>query len=152
MEKARVPQGRGGIRVIGGVKVIDSSYNSNPGSLETTLDFLGSLSGKKVAVLGDMLELGEKERDAHLRAGEKAGRMGLSYIAFVGKRMEEAYLGATKPGLISPDKARMFLSPRDALLWAFQKCGEGDYLLVKGSHSLGLSEALGKLAEEWKDD
>lgn len=67
------PAGRLGLRDIGGLKIIDDSYNANPLSMEYGLRYLKEISsGRKVAILGSMAELGENEVDYHKQVGSAA--------------------------------------------------------------------------------
>ena len=60
-----IPSGRGNVRKAGGVVLVDDSYNANPVSMRYALEALGTAEGQKVAILGEMLELGEEGRVMH---------------------------------------------------------------------------------------
>jgi UDP-N-acetylmuramoyl-tripeptide--D-alanyl-D-alanine ligase len=78
--------------------VLQDCYNANPDSMERSLEFCASVShkGKKIFVLGDMLELGAESHAAHAHAGELAARKGASMIVFIGTEMSAAYAEAEK--------------------------------------------------------
>jgi UDP-N-acetylmuramyl pentapeptide synthase len=137
-----LPEGRGRIIEMDGVSLINDSYNANPGSMEASLNFLKTLSGKKGAILGDMLELGKCEKEEHFSLGERAAALGLEFLAFVGPLSISSLEGAVKTKLISKDKIKHFLDPMEAVKWAWSQSDKGYFLLVKGSHSIGLDKAI----------
>ena len=62
--------------------LIDDCYNANPVSMRAALDLLASAATRKVAVLGDMFELGEKEREMHRQTGAYAAECGIDAVTF----------------------------------------------------------------------
>jgi UDP-N-acetylmuramoyl-tripeptide--D-alanyl-D-alanine ligase len=83
-------RGRMELVMVGGLTVLDDTYNANPESMAAALETLGKLAaqktaGRPVAVLGDMLELGEGSTDAHREVGRTAGRLGLDVLIVVGQ-------------------------------------------------------------------
>jgi UDP-N-acetylmuramoyl-tripeptide--D-alanyl-D-alanine ligase len=121
------------LRLRGGVTVIDDCYNANPMSMRAALDDLAATAGdgRRVAVLGDMLELGPRERAYHAEIGAHAADVGLDLLVAVGPRsaaMEAAFGGETH---VVPDAdAAAALVP--GLL------APGDTVLVKASRGIGL--------------
>ena len=127
-----------------GVTLIDDCYNANPMSMRAALDDLARIArearhGRRLAILGDMLELGPGERQFHLDVGRRAGEVGVDVLVTVGplaRAMADGYRGevhavndaaeaaAVVPGLLQRD----------------------DFVLVKGSRGVGLElvcQALG---------
>jgi UDP-N-acetylmuramoyl-tripeptide--D-alanyl-D-alanine ligase len=76
----------------GGVRAINDAYNANPGSMRSTLAVLAALPGRRVAVLGDMLELGPDEAILHDEVARAAVDAGLDLVVLVGPRMSAARL------------------------------------------------------------
>jgi UDP-N-acetylmuramoyl-tripeptide--D-alanyl-D-alanine ligase len=115
------------------VTVIDDCYNANPMSMRAALDDLAATAGdgRRVAVLGDMLELGPEEAAYHAEIGAHAANVGVDVLLAVGPRSvatAAAFGGETHP---APDAATAAaLAP--GLLQA------GDTVLVKGSRGVGL--------------
>jgi UDP-N-acetylmuramoyl-tripeptide--D-alanyl-D-alanine ligase len=72
LEQARVPLRLQVHRAKGGGTILDDTYNASPASVAAALDLLGELPGRRVAVLGDMAELGAAEREGHLATGRRA--------------------------------------------------------------------------------
>src|ERR671929_193973 len=122
------------IELPGGIVVVNDCYNANPMSMRAALDDLAaSAAGRRVAVLGDMLELGPGEREFHAQAGADARRAGVDVLVTVGERAREMAAGYDGRGAVHavPDAgAAAALVP--ALL------RPGDVVLVKGSRGVGL--------------
>jgi UDP-N-acetylmuramoyl-tripeptide--D-alanyl-D-alanine ligase len=102
--------GRLGISEVGGVTVIDDTYNANPESMRAALDVLVSLAphAGRVAVLGGMLELGTHSADRHLALGALVARVGVSHLIAVGPHAEGIARGARAAGL---SEARVLYVP-----------------------------------------
>lgn len=85
------PEGmRNRIERIGGALVIDDAYNANPVSMQAALHTLAALGGTRIAVLGDMLELGASEAEAHRDVLHEALRLGIDRILVTGPRISAA--------------------------------------------------------------
>lgn len=109
--------------------IIDDCYNANPTSTKAGLDTLSKLSGRRIAILGDMKELGKDELDLHREVGAYAKEVGIDMLVAVGPLSEAtaegfgegAYYAATVERCI--DRIKRYLQP-------------GDTILVKASHSM----------------
>jgi UDP-N-acetylmuramoyl-tripeptide--D-alanyl-D-alanine ligase len=120
----------------GGVTLIDGCYNANPMSTLAALEDLTQTvertpGARSVAVLGDMRELGPRERDFHLQLGEEAGRSGVELLVTVGPlagAMAERFDGEVRT---LPDAAK-------AAEVVPELVRPGDIVLVKGSLAVGL--------------
>lgn len=128
---------RGGIIFLaGGVTLVDDSYNSNPRALESVLKILPSLpAGRKVAVLGDMLELGSSAKDFHRRAGETAAKGHWDILVTVGPLARFFAEGAETAGM---DKSRIhsFKDADEAAENINAIIKDNDLVLVKGSRGI----------------
>lgn len=122
------------IELPGPVLVIDDCYNANPMSMRAALDDLASAgppSGRRLAVLGDMLELGEQEQRFHAEIGDYATRQGIDVLVTVGPRAV-AMAGSFRGLLyVTPDAAAATALVREIV-------APGDTVLVKGSRGVGL--------------
>ena len=143
LESFEGPKGRFHVVQRGGLTVIDDSYNANPESMAAGLKTLKShyQNRKMVLVLGDMLELGDAEKEAHQDLGRQAAGLLPSYLVTVGKRSEETHKAAIAAGLeasraihcsVVDEAVDKFLLVRD----------KADLLYVKGSNSIGLSKLV----------
>lgn len=135
---------------IGKIRVINDSYNANPISMEKALETLKSIgaSGRKVAVLGDMLELGEKASDFHLEVGRKAARSGVDCLVVVGALARLIGEGAREAGM-SSDQVLTFDRNEQVSLFLLENLRDGDLLLVKGSRKMKTEEVVLSLKTQY---
>jgi UDP-N-acetylmuramoyl-tripeptide--D-alanyl-D-alanine ligase len=137
---------RGQIVRAGGVTIVDDSYNASPGSVTAALDLLGGLPGRRVAVLGEMLELGEGHVAGHLEVGEAAAGVA-DLLVVVGDEAIAIADGARDAGL-DPAKV-LFAHDRDAALDVLRpRLREGDVVLVKASRGIALDLLVDALRAE----
>ncbi len=119
-----------------GIVLIDDSYNSNPRAVEAALRSYGRLPARRrIAVLGDMLELGEGSATYHEQAGECAAREGWDILAAVGPLAGRTAAGARRAGR-GGDAVLEFATSCEATPAILALLGEGDLVLVKGSRGL----------------
>jgi len=129
--------GRIHIRQASGMLVIDDTYNAAPESMDAALALLARAPGnRRVAVLGDMLELGSLSVEAHLRVG-RAAAASADRLLLVGEMAEVLAKGATDGGL-APERITSFPDPKALLAALKDELRNGDAILVKGSRALGL--------------
>ena len=137
---------RGQIVRAGGVTVVDDSYNASPGSVRAALDLLGGLPGRRVAVLGEMLELGEGHTAGHLDVGEVAAGVA-DLLVVVGDEAIAIADGARDAGM-DPSKV-LLVHDRDAALDTLRpRLREGDVVLVKASRGIALDLLVDALRAE----
>jgi UDP-N-acetylmuramoyl-tripeptide--D-alanyl-D-alanine ligase len=122
-----------------GATVLDDSYNAAPISVLAALDVLAEHDGRRVAILGDMLELGEVEADGHRRVGERAATASDLLIA-VGPRGRMIGQAAASAGL----KDVRYADTGDAV--DFQPTAH-DLVLVKASHGMRLDRVVERLID-----
>ncbi len=135
---------RGSILTVDNKTIIDESYNSNPEALKKTLSWIDIEYGKnKIAVLGDMLELGEKEKKYHFDVGLFFAKLGFSKLITVGKLSEEIANGAKKGGFPS-DNIISIVNVKDAVKSIGNIMNEA-VILFKSSRDSGLNEIVEKL-------
>ena len=137
---------------VGGTQIVDDSYNSSPASAVAALDFLAALPGRRVAVLGDMLELGQYEEDGHLRVGARAAAV-VQQLLTVGPRARLIAEAAQRAGLPASsihtvDDSLAAIPVRRTLLQP------SDVVLIKGSRSMRMEQIVAALrvAEPLPDD
>ena len=130
------------------IKLIDDSYNSNPAALESALKGLKSLPAKrKIAVLGDMLELGKKEVEYHFQAGKQAAQSGWDILIAVGPLSRRMAEGALSAGM-REDQMFTFKDSEQAAKEIGPLLKEGDLVLVKGSRGIHTDKIVKELRQK----
>jgi len=144
LSRVKVPENRMQIRTVRGMKVVFDCYNANPDSLQNALTlFQKENSSRKIAVLGDMAELGKDRVKYHQNAGRMVKRCGFTVLITIGRLGREIAKGAKKAGM---KDCFSFLS-LDPLLKIIRKLiKRGDLVLVKGSRVMKMEKILEKLA------
>jgi UDP-N-acetylmuramoyl-tripeptide--D-alanyl-D-alanine ligase len=127
-----------------GIVLVNDCYNANPVSMRAALSHLASLEGeRRIAVLGEMAELGPGAAGYHREVGESTRAEGIDLLIGVGEPARD----------YGPDE--LLGTPEEAAEWLAAQVEPGDTILVKGSRSAGLeavAETLGELLESPNDD
>jgi len=123
---------------LGWITLLDDTYNANPDSLLAALETLKDTEGRKVAVIGDMHELGRGAKEAHVEAGRRAASLGVDIIVAVGAMAAEVASGAVEGG--APEGRVFVFEDKTAALGALsgEILQDGDVVLVKASRAAGL--------------
>lgn len=133
------------------IVLIDDSYNSNPKALETALRSFAELPARrKVAVLGDMLELGEAEIRFHEEAGRFVVQNGWNILVTIGRLGRRMAAAALAVGM-RPDRVFSFMTSDEAADKIFSLLDEGDLILVKGSRGIQTEKIVEKIKETLKE-
>jgi len=132
-------KGRMGLIRSGGLTVLDDTYNANPESMGSALRTLKEAAGRKIAVLGDMLELGAAAEAEHAGVGRLAAELGVDVLVAIGSSSETTAEGARRAGL---KDVFSFGSKKNALELLKRILHEGDTVLVKGSRGVALEEVV----------
>ncbi|MDX6805598.1 UDP-N-acetylmuramoylalanyl-D-glutamyl-2,6-diaminopimelate--D-alanyl-D-alanine ligase [Terrihabitans rhizophilus] len=133
----QAPQGRGQrhtLNLVGGQAVLlDESYNANPASMRAAIALLGATNGRRIAVLGDMLELGDASEDMHRGLAETllAAKVDLVFTAGRAMRALHEELPEARRGGWAATSSELQPQVLDAVR-------AGDALMIKGSHSSGM--------------
>ncbi len=132
----------------GGITILDDCYNASPASMEAALATLAGLkessSGRAIAVLGDMLELGAFEEEAHRVLGRKA-RESVELAAFFGPRSLHSFKEFSSSS--SSSSSAHFTEIDPLLTWLKPHLAAGDVLLVKGSRGMKLERVVDALSK-----
>lgn len=134
-----LPAGRSRTEAIAGIDVLDETYNASPEAVLAALDLLAARPGRRFAVLGTMLELGEQSLSLHRRVAERAAVLGLDGLVIVDGGAEGAAMAAEASGLARIARvatAAEALAPLQAWLQP------GDQLLLKASRGVALERLL----------
>lgn len=127
--------------------ILDDCYNANPASMKAGLNVLGDALGRKVAILGDMFELGEEERQMHGEIGSYAARSGADVLVFIGKLSEYAYESALVARGEEQTGVHYFPGLEQALEGIPKLLRRGDAILVKASHGMHFEKIVASLKE-----
>jgi UDP-N-acetylmuramoyl-tripeptide--D-alanyl-D-alanine ligase len=124
-----------------GATVLDDSYNASPQSMLAALDLLGELPGRRIALLGEMRELGAAEEEGHRQVGERAAACA-DLVLVLGERARPLYEAAQTTGAA---EVRFLTSTQEAAPVLRDELQPGDYLLVKASRAVGLESVVDAL-------
>ncbi|MEX0800375.1 MAG: UDP-N-acetylmuramoyl-tripeptide--D-alanyl-D-alanine ligase [Dehalococcoidia bacterium] len=125
-----------------GYTIIDDTYNASPPAMIAALDLLSDLPGRRVALLGEMRELGDDEADGHRRVGERAAACA-DLVLVVGERARPLYEAAAS----GQAEARYLDSVEAATSALRDELRPGDHLLVKASRAVGLESVVEALVK-----
>ncbi|HCV42862.1 MAG TPA: UDP-N-acetylmuramoyl-tripeptide--D-alanyl-D-alanine ligase, partial [Bacteroidetes bacterium] len=128
---------------LGDVSVINDTYNANPDSMISALRTLAStkVSGKKIAVLADMRELGERGKEEHAGVGREAARLGIDYVLTYGDLAREIHRAVSSPGALHYDQKNVLAE------YLAELVTPGDMVLVKGSRGMKMEDIVTFLEE-----
>jgi UDP-N-acetylmuramoyl-tripeptide--D-alanyl-D-alanine ligase len=134
------------MKTIHGVQFIDDSYNANPDSTKAALRTLAELEtdGRRIAVLGQMLELGSESRRGHQEVGQVAASLGINRLIALGEGSAEIALGAEAAGLTNCQVVATAVEAAELLC---EGTRPGDLVLVKGSRSARTERVLEEFAK-----
>jgi UDP-N-acetylmuramoyl-tripeptide--D-alanyl-D-alanine ligase len=134
------------IRQIGGVQFIDDSYNANPDSMKAALRTLVELDadGKRIAVLGEMRELGKESARGHREVGETAAELGVDQLIAIGDMGAAIAEAAQQAGL---EKTAAVGSISEAAEMLTEITAPGDLVLIKGSRTARTERVLEEFAK-----
>ena len=131
---------------IWGFRVLDDSYNANPQSVAAGVKAMVELAGirRKVLVLGDMAELGERSAKLHHETGKMAGEAGCDVVLAYGKYASQVVSGAIAAG-VPDENAQAHEHLMDLVEAAFDLIEDNDVVLVKGSRATRMERVVAAL-------
>lgn len=132
-------KGRMEVLRVGGLTVLDDTYNANPESVASALRTLGKAEGRRVAVLGDMLELGPASKAEHREAGRLAGMLGIEIVVAVGSFAADLVEGAASAGVRGSYGFNNRQEAESSLAGILR---QGDTVLVKGSRGMQMEKTV----------
>lgn len=135
------------IKEINGVQFLDDSYNANPDSMKAALQTLVKLDadGKKIAVLGEMRELGTETERGHEEVGEAAAAFGIDHLIGIGEMGAIISRAAEKAGL---EKSNVVGSTSEAAELLLEIAAPGDLILIKGSRLARTEDVIEAFAKQ----
>lgn len=142
IESVQAVGGRSHIMALVEYTVIDDCYNANPVSMCAAIDLLKMAESRKVAVLGDMFELGTDSDQMHAKVGAYAAEQGVDVILCVGENSKHMYDAATLAK--TENQQVQYFATRDEMIAQLPKILiKGDTILVKASHGMGFDKVVG---------
>ena len=144
LEAARPIKGRCLWRQAGSIRLLDDTYNANPGSMRAALETLEAGAGptRRIVVLGDMLELGDIAEGAHRDLGRAVAGSGAAEFVGVGHDMRWAVEAAREAGLPESHHTTTF---EDTVALLLKRLAPGDAVLVKGSRGMRMERVVDAL-------
>jgi UDP-N-acetylmuramoyl-tripeptide--D-alanyl-D-alanine ligase len=143
LRTAKLTKGRLERKMVRGICILDDSYNASPESMVAALETLGEIQGRRIAVLGQMNELGAESERGHRRVGEAVAREKIDCLITVGGIASGIAVAAREHGVrhaLTPDTT----GEAAALLKSLAR--KGDTVLIKGSRSVKMETILEELA------
>ena len=141
--------GRSNIVECGNITIIDDCYNANPVSMKAALDMLALAEGRRIAILGDMGELGERQETYHAEVGAYAVEKRVTALVCVGRLSKAMYQSAcrVKERKLSNTVVLYYESLEDLLeeMKSGKSFSENTAILVKASHSMQFSKIVERL-------
>ena len=136
------------VHLEGGKTLINDAYNANPRSMDLALETLAEMKGKgrAIAVLGDMLELGDFTEEAHQQLGEKIKELSIDLLLTMGEKAPLVVESAIRHGF-EPKRTRVVESHSKAISILKEVIQEGDWILVKGSRRMAMEKIVEGLTE-----
>ena len=131
------------VRASSGAMILDDTYNASPKSMLADLNLLEEMAGRKIAVLGDMLELGQYEEQGHQKVGIRAAEVA-DVLVTVGKLGQLIARAAAEVGL-KDEKIHSFLDCDEARDFLQDFLNENDVVLVKGSRGMRMDKIVAAL-------
>ncbi len=137
MRIVRLPEGR---------IILDDCYNANPQSVTAALEVLAKTAcDRRVAVLGDMGELGSLTEQAHYNMGALAAMLGIDFVAAIGAKAVKIADGTAQSG----GEVVHFATKEEAIAELKEQLGPGTAMLVKASHAMHFGELVDQLREAY---
>ena len=142
---------RGAVRRLRGITLVDDSYNSSPSALRRALEVIAhdTEASRKVAVLGEMLELGDHSVRLHEECGRAAAAAGVSLLFAIGGEPARGLASAAVAAGLTPAGVLYFRTSDEASTVVASSVGAGDVVLVKGSRGIRTDIVADRLAAEF---
>jgi UDP-N-acetylmuramoyl-tripeptide--D-alanyl-D-alanine ligase len=139
------------LRLPGGITLVDDSYNSSPAALKKSLETIAAATGsaRKIAVLGEMLELGAHAERLHAECGRAAAEAGLELLIAVGGDPARTLAGAARAAGMDASAVIHVGTSAEAADVAIQRVRPGDLVLVKGSRGIRTDVVVDRLKAEF---
>lgn len=146
-------KGRFQMERLGGITIIDDSYNANPASVRAALETLSQVAqpGHRIAALGDMLELGHQEAEAHREIGALAGQC-VDKLYLLGPLMGKYAAAAAEEAGLQPQSIQVCTDQRQIAEYLHKSLNDRDVILVKGSRGMTMELVASELTKLMQPD
>ncbi|MCI5117614.1 MAG: UDP-N-acetylmuramoyl-L-alanyl-D-glutamate--2,6-diaminopimelate ligase [Candidatus Electrothrix sp. LOE1_4_5] len=135
----------------GGVRVLNDCYNANPASMAAALRTVSNFGQdcQRIALLGDMLELGAEAEAAHVEVGQQVAELEYDHLAVVGNFSDQMAEGAYRAGM-QKEQVHIFVDTHCMADWLYSEMiqsgiGQDDWLLLKGSRGMQMEKVVQEL-------
>lgn len=128
------------------ITIINDCYNANYDSMKAALEYLGKLNARKIAILGDMLELGEFSKQLHEKVGEEVVKNKIDILVAVGNEAKYIMEKAIKDGM-NKENVILCNSNKEAIEKIQNIMSENDYILLKASNGMHFGEIIDSISE-----
>ena len=145
IESLTPESGRNNMILTDSLLIIDDCYNANPVSTKASIDVLSGAETRKVAILGDMFELGEDEKELHRQVGVHASEKGIDLVICIGELSKATAAGAEE--LSAGNQVVHFDTKADFFTKMNELLHKDDTILVKASHGMEFPEIVTRLQE-----
>ena len=131
-----------------GIGIINDAYNANPASMEAALKALAEIEDarERVAILGDMLEMGRESRKSHLELGKQVARCHMDRLYLLGEQADQVKEGALRAGM-EEERVIIGKNHREIASLVRSQVRRGDWLLFKGSRGMNMEKVLAAFKE-----
>lgn len=149
----QIPKLPGRMSVLAGIKnsiIIDDTYNSSPESSLSALEAVKKIklnNGRKIAIFGDMLELGNYSEEGHQIVGRKLAEINIDILFLIGERARDIGRGAIGSNF-KEENIFSFARKEEAINFIKDKINEGDLILVKGSQGAYMEKIVKEIMNE----
>lgn len=147
IRKLKAISGRNNIFAVNKITVIDDCYNANPMSMKAALNVLSSAEGRKIAILGDMFELGTEEINLHKQVGEEAANLKIDVIICIGQ-LSKNIAEAAKQGA---GQVYYFEKKSDFEAHIKDYIEQGDTILVKASNGMKFQTVVSLIKDQFSE-
>ena len=139
---------RGVVHDINGIHVVDDTYNASPDSMNAAIKTLANTkANKKIAVLGDMLELGDYSKKAHYEVGQAVADNKIDFLLAFGNDAKYIVDGAKENGMKS---AFYFNNKEELSNKLFELANKGDAVIFKASRGMKLEDVINNVYDRWE--
>lgn len=145
LESFKLSSKRLNIINVDGIRIIDDTYNANPDSMAASLSILENYPGRRIAVLGDMLELGKIAKKSHENIGRFAANLNIESLVAVGNLSKYTAMGAKAGGLKNVHSSK---TNGEAVAILKKMTRPNDTILIKGSRGMRMEKIVEALKGE----